>query len=210
MAFGARTLPSPLTSFPLSDDQTSEQDAHWQLHVDLKDALIGGGIAAVVTAAITLFVGNLSAGEAQAHLDASLPTMRFLCASVMTAAATTLALMLTLLSVSSGTEHKLKPAHYHRVQQIALVDTVAFVGATVLLLLLAMPFGEAEHVPSHWYDAIYYLLTGLSALLGGTLIAVMLMLYKATCDMITVFAPDMETSLIAEEEEEASSQEGSS
>ncbi len=199
----AETSGTPLpTLLPLADDQTSEQDAHWQLHVDLKHALIGGGIAAVVTAAITLLVGNLSAGEAQAHLEASLPTTRFLCASVMTAAATTLALMLTLLSVSSGTERKIKPAHYHRVQQIALVDTVAFIGATVLLLLLAMPVGKAEHVTSQWYDVVYYLVTALSALLGGTLISVMLMLYKATCDMITVFSPDMETSLFVEEEEE--------
>ncbi len=195
----------------MSDSQsTDEQDdddqkALAQLQIDLRHALVGGAIAAAVTGVIVILSGRLSASEAQVLLEESLPTTRFLCSGVMAASATTLALMLTLLSVSGGTDRDLKAAHYQRVRQIALIDTIAFIGATVLLLLLSMSFGEADRVTAGWYDAIYYAVMGCSALLGGTLISVMLMLYKATCDMITVFAPGMETSLVVDEDEVASS-----
>ena len=169
-----------------------------QIRTDLRIALTGGGVAALVMAGVVLAVGNLTSFEARALLEASLPTVRFLCSSVMTASATTLALMLTMLSLSAGSEREIKRAHFERIRQIALVDVVAFVGATLLLVALVVPFAESSEIPAGWYVAIYYTSSLLASVLGGVLVAVMLLLYAAVRDLITLVGPSEDSPLYAE------------
>ena len=185
----------------LSLDDLTPGDQH-QLRADLRIAGTGGVIAALVMGALVLAVGNLSPWEAQSLLEASLPTTRFLCSSVMAASATTLALMLTLLSLSAGVERDVKKSHYERIRQIALVDVVAFIGATLLLVTLVVPFGEASEIPSGWYIAIYYATSLLAAVLGGMLVAVMLLLYAAVRDLIATVGPGDGSPLYADDDDE--------
>lgn len=170
--------------------------------VDFRLALIGGVVTALIMAALVVFVGAVGSGKAKHLLEATLPTTRFLCSSVMTASATTLALMLTLLSLSTGIEGKLKAKHYERIRQIAFVDVVAFIAATILLVALIVPFGEDIDVPYGWYATIYYVVTLLSALLGGILVAVMIMLYTAVGDLIGVVRTDGDHPMLASTERE--------
>lgn len=171
-----------------------------QLHVALKHALIGGAVSALVMASIVAVVGAVGAGQAKILLEATLPTTRFLCSSVMTASATTLALMLTMLSLSAGSDKSIKGSHYKRIQQIAFIDVIAFVAATVLLVALVIPFGENISLPRWAYIALYYAVTLLSALLGGVLVSVMIMLYTAVRDLIGVFSPDGDSTLLSNDE----------
>lgn len=181
-----------------SDGGTSSTPA-----VSFKNAAAGGIVVALVIGGVVVTVGQAGAGEAQRLLEAALPTTRFLCSAVMTASATTLALMVTLLSLSTGDGRSLKSRHFQRIRQIALVDVIAFVGATVLLAAHVFPFGESNEIPSGWYVAAYYTLTGLAALLGGLLVSVMIMLYDAVCDIIAVYDPGREKDgLTAEQTEE--------
>lgn len=175
---------------PVSDSDDGAPRRSLATH--LRHAFYGGLVTALVMAGIVVFVGAAGGAQARHLLEATLPTTRFLCSSVMTAAATTLALMLTMLSVSASVDARLKEEHYRRIRQIALVDVVAFVGATVLLVTLVIPFGEDIEVPSAWYTGIYYVVTLLSALLGGVLVAVMIMLYTAVRDLIGVIQPGEE------------------
>lgn len=172
------------------------------LRSDLRVALIGGVFTALLLAAISFAVGGLSGYEARLLLEAAMPTTRFLCSAVMTASATTLALMLTLLSISLGSERALRGSHYERIRQIAFVDVVAFVGATVLLVAHIVPVGEAGDIPVGWYDGIYYTAATVAALLGGVLVAVMLLLYAAVRDLITTFGPGDAAPLLAEDAED--------
>lgn len=184
----------------MSDSQSTSER---RVYLDLRQALAGGAVTALVMVAFVVFVGAVGSGKAKHLLEATLPTIRFLSSSVMTASATTLALMLTLLSLSAGIEQKLKREHYERIRQIALVDVVAFVAATVLLVTLIVPFGENIEVPYRWYAAIYYIVTIASALLGGLLVAVMIMLYAAVRQFIEVIHADgSDHPLLAEEESE--------
>ena len=185
-----------------SFDALTEGEGH-RLRSDLRVALVGGGVAALVLVIIRLAVGGLNGWEAKALLDAALPTVRFLCSSLMTAAGTTLALMLTLLSLGSGSDRKIKRAHFERIRLIAFVDVVAFIGATLLLSMLIVPFSEATDIRVEWYEAIYYVVTILSALLAGLVVAVMLLLYAAVRDMIDTFGPGDESPLFEEPESEA-------
>ena len=182
-----------------SFDALTEGEGH-QLRSDLRVALIGGGVAALVLVVIRLTVGGLNGWEAKSLLDAALPTIRFLCSSLMTAAATTLALMLTLLSLSSGSDREIKRAHFERIRLIAFVDVVAFIGATLLLSMLVVPFSEASDIQMGWYEAIYYVVTVSSALLSGLVVAVMLLLYTAVRDMIDTIGPSDASPLLVDEE----------
>lgn len=161
-------------------------------------------LAAVVAAGIALagmLLVNVGSGsEARFLLEAMMPSVRFLCSAVMTASATVLALMLTLISFSSGQDQRLKREHYDRVRQIALVDTWTFAAAIVLLLIISVPLAEAAEIPASWYSVVYYVTVVYAAALGGALIAIVLMLYRAITDLIGVIHPDEVSDLVEDQE----------
>ena len=173
-----------------------------QLRADVRVAAVGGLIAAAAMSALVLAVGSLSAFEAKVLLQAALPTIRVLCSSVMVASATTLALILTLVSLTAGVEREVKGTHYTRIRQVARLDVVAFVGSTLLLVALIVPVGEAGEIPTAWYTGIYYASSLLSAALGGILVSVMLLLYAAARDLIGVLGPGEGGSLLVDPDDD--------
>lgn len=156
---------------------------------DWRWTLTGGLIALLVTFGGAWAVGETSGAEARSLLRGMLPTTRFLCSGVMTASATTLALMLTLLSLSANTNSRLKMDHYERIRQIALLDAVAFIAATFVLLCLNIPLEQADNVATSWYTGLYYGFLVASAILGGLLVIIVLMLYNTVKYMILVVGP---------------------
>jgi hypothetical protein len=126
----------------------------------------------------------------------------------MTASATTLALMLTLLSMGAGVEQRLRESHYRRIKHIALADASVFVGATLFLLMLNVPLeassGSTE-VPVRLYDTVYHATLVVSSLLGGTLVAIVMMIYSAVTDMVYVLSSPTESWLTINENSDESS-----
>lgn len=167
------------------------------LGADTKRAAIGGSVAAAVALTGMLVVNFSTGSEARLLLEGMLPSIRFLCSAVMTASATILALMLTLLSFSSAQSGRLKARHYNRVRQIAQVDSATFAAALVLLLLVSIPLAEPSEVPANWYSIVYYIAVVYTASLGGALITVVLMLYNAITDLILVIHPSKTSDLVA-------------
>lgn len=167
---------------------------------DLWLAVVGAVLAAVIASGGAYAIGNLGGIEAIGLIQSTLPTSRFLASALMTSSATILALMLTLLSLSSGADSQLRPIHYRRVRIIALVDTAAFVAATIFLLLLNIPVEETENVPADWYVTLYYMMLGASAALGGLLICIVLMLYHTVRDVIHTVSGGEEGPLVADED----------
>lgn len=164
--------------------------------------MIGGVLATLVAFGGGHAVGSISGFEAVRLLEASLPTARFLASGVMAVAATILALMLTLLSLSYGTDFRLRTVHYRRIKMIALVDTVGFVVSTVFLLLLIIPLEQTENIDVGWYGEIYYAVLGISAVMGGLLITVVLMLYHTVRDVIDTIAGDDSGPLVADDDQD--------
>jgi hypothetical protein len=157
--------------------------------VDLRQALIGGGIAAVIAGLGVGTTGVASGAEARALLESVLPTIRFLSSTVITASATILALMLTILNLSKGLDRQLTPAHYQRVRQISLLASVTIIAGTILLLFLSIPIGESE-VLAGWYRPIYYGIVVTSSLVGGSQVAVVLMLLRSVDGLISIATGD--------------------
>jgi hypothetical protein len=141
-------------------------------------------------------VGRLGSGEALQLIEATRPTVRFLCSTTALAAATTMALMFTLLSVSLTHDHDFRPQHYSRIRRIAQYSVVCLILSIFVLLLQVVPLVESEKVPVQKYMVLYYTIVVSSSLLGGLSVAIMLMLYDAIASLIEVAHPELDSSLL--------------
>ena len=150
----------------------------------IRGALVGGGIAATLLLGITLAVGVASGAESRLLLESALPTIRFLASSVITASATTLALLFTLLSLSGSTESALDSAFYRKIQRVAFLDVVSFVVGMVLLLVLVLPLNDQNNYSATFYTVAYYTLTVSAAISAGLLVSVILAIYAAVTALI--------------------------
>ncbi|HEX6982728.1 MAG TPA: hypothetical protein VF181_08195 [Balneolaceae bacterium] len=165
-----------------------------QVKADAKRALIGGGLTALATFAGAWMVGEVSGGEAHLLLQVALSTTRSFCGTVTLATGNILALMLTLLGLSTSSGIDLKWTHYQRIKQIAWADTITLVGAILIYLLLNFPLEESDPKtdPADWLTSFYYATLVLASILGGAVITVILMLYNAIKDMIMAMSPRAE------------------
>lgn len=183
-------------------ERAKEEDRRTGLRfVDQKVALAGGLLTAGVTFGTMYAVGSLGPLEAQGLLQSTLPTIRFLCSTVGTAAATILALMLTLLSLSHTTNTRLKHVHYLRIKQISWLASVALLLSVAVLVVLVVPLGEAERFPTGLFDYVYYGFLVVSALLGGVTVSLVMMLLNAVYGLIDVVHPGVDTPGIADTED---------
>lgn len=100
-----------------------------------KRALYGGVIATFIAGFGAFILGDLSGYEAKVLLKSSLPVINTLSNTIVLASATILALLLTLLSVSSSSDSRLKDEHYKQVLRIARIDTGVFIVALICFQL---------------------------------------------------------------------------
>lgn len=167
-----------------------------------KRALTVATIAAFITGSGAYILGNISGYEAKDLIKASLPGINTLCNTIVLASATILALLLTLLSISSGSKSKLSENHYLHVLIIARVDTIVFVSSMIAFQIFNIPITEAEDVPSNWYSYIYYITLGTSAILSGGLIGVVLMLFNAVSSIIKIVGLGIQDHPLIRDEDE--------
>ena len=156
----------------------------------LRSSLIGGGITAVVIFVGTYMLGSISDAEAIDNLQEIRPTLRFTASGAMGSTATILALMLTLLSFSQQSDRLLKNYHYDRIWWIARFSAGVFAAALVLLMALNIPISNAEETLGGFYNVVYYVLLIYTAVIGGCMISIILLLYQATRDIILIAHPD--------------------
>ncbi len=151
-----------------------------------KRAIIGGFISMMVIALGTIMLGRLSGYEAKELIKSSLDGMNTLCNTIALASATILALLLTLLSLSSSSRSELKMEFYKDVLRIAKLDTIIFIAAVITFLLFNLPITESDNVPNNWFNILYYLSLGVSSVLSAALIVVVLLLYNTVVNLIQI------------------------
>lgn len=171
-----------------------------------KRPLYGGLIATIFTGLGVFLLGNVSGYEAKQLISTSLSGINMLCNTIVLASATILALLLTLLGISTGTESKLKKDHYTQVLAIANFDTILFIGALILFQLFNIPITEADNVPTSWYTMIYWTTLFFSSVLSGMMITVILMLYTTVTNIIHIVGLGKDHYLISDEEMEEKSE----
>ena len=164
-------------------------------------ALVGGGVAAAVFLTVALGIGMVGDREAIGMLESTLPTIRFLCSSAIGAAATVLALMVTLVGLSKRFESLVHPAYFKRIERIGTLCVSVMVGGVGLLLLLTVPLSESEKF-FEWYSAIYYAILVVASLLGGALVAMTMALRKAVMAILAAVHPEADSSMLVKDPEE--------
>lgn len=180
---------------PHTHEGTSEESRSRQASIDLKWAISGGVFSALVLGTVVATVGNVGSFEGLKLLQSVLPTIRFFAATVIGAAATVLALMLTLLGITFSSDWDFKSVHYDRIKVISVMGTVAIVAATLLLLSLGIPLEEAEKL-RRWYNVLYYVFTGGAAVLGGMLVSMVLMLASTISGLVAIGHPEGDSELV--------------
>ncbi len=168
---------------------------------DLRHALIGGGIAAIVGFGGMALVGTVSSYQAERLVQAALPSVRFLASTLAAAAATIMALMLTMLSFTGGHDGAFKETHYRRLRQISTLCSILIAASVLLLLFLAIPIEESEEVQRRYY-VVYYAISLGAAAATGLLVAIVMMLNYAIRNLVGVFIPGMESDLIEDQSDD--------
>lgn len=165
-----------------------------------RNAIYGGLIATLFTGAGVFLLGNVSGYEAKNLLEASLSGLNMLCNTIVLASATILALLLTVLSVSSSSKNTIKKRHYHQVLSIAKFDVILFISALILFQFFNIPIMESDNVPTRWFDIIYWTTLGFSSIISGMMITVVLMLYNAVTNLIAIIGLDEDHAILSKEE----------
>ncbi|MGS2727033.1 hypothetical protein ACU8DI_10535 [Psychroserpens sp. BH13MA-6] len=164
-------------------------------------AIYGGLITFMIIAVGVFLLGNISGYEAKNLLNASLSGINMLCNTIVLASATILALLLTLLGISSGTESQLKDGHYIEVLNIAKIDTILFIVTLVMFQLFNIPITESNEVPTNWFRIIYWSTLLVSSMLSGAMVVVILMLYNTVTNIIMIVGLKQDHELIYKDED---------
>lgn len=165
-------------------------------------AITAGTICLLTILTGSILLGHLSGYEAKVLIKNSLAGLNTLCNTIALASATILALLLTLLGISSASASRLKKGHYKHVQQIAKLDTIVFIAAVISFLLFNLPITESDSVPTNWYRMIYYASLAISSILSAALIVVVLMLYTTVVNIIKIVGLGITDHPMAEKEDQ--------
>lgn len=158
---------------------------------ELTIALAGGLTAGSALFAIIIGVGSVGDFQALRLIEATLPTTRFLASSAIAAGATTLALILTLLSINLTTEIGFSGLHYRRVEWITRLSIITIILSTLVLIAVTIPIGEVDELTSY-YDVMYYVLAATTSLVGAAIVATTLLIAETVYGLIKMAHPEID------------------
>lgn len=150
----------------------------------------GAGVMLLIVLASRLVIGSVYSGfEARRLVEAMSESALYLSAALATASATIIALMLTILGLTRHATDGFELAFFTRVKTIATMSTIALVGSVALLTVLSIPLEESESIAIGWYTTVYWVYSGVIAVLAGLFVAIVLLLLAAVYGIIRVLAP---------------------
>lgn len=165
------------------------------LFVGARAAAIAGILVGGVVIGSQLLIGTVYSGSQARQLVLAMSgPAGTLATAILSGEAAMLALMLTMLGLSRKLDQDLSGSFYVRIQRIALLAILDMVAAIILMLLLSAPIQEASREAEQAGDLqvrlTYYLLMGLTAVVAGLFVAVIVMLYNAIQAVIQAVVPD--------------------
>ena len=165
-----------------------------------KLSIYGGLITFVFLGIAVFFLGDISGYKAKELIEVSLSGLNMLCNTIVLGSATILALLLTLLGISTGSNSKLKKAHYIQVLNIAKLDTILFISALIMFQMFNIPLTESEDMHTEWFKYLYWITLFFSSLISGMMVTVILLLYTTVTNIITIVGLEKDHYLISEDE----------
>lgn len=177
------------------DTKSDKQEAREESSLFINDigALLGGVLATVIALAGQWFIGGIYSGSEARHLiESMLNSALFFTSSVVTASATIMALMLTMLSLTDQSKIDFDKIFFRRIERIGILTTISLAASILTLLFLSIPVQESKNAPTQWFTIIYYILIVSLALLAGLLVSIVMMLLNAIRSLIENVRPDEE------------------
>lgn len=162
---------------------------------EIRGVITGGALAALVLFVTIVAVGRIGSFQALRLIEAALPAARFLAAAVVGSAVTVLALLLTLLGLSLGSEFTFNSALYARANLLTSLSVVSIVVGIVVLLAVTLPIGEVEELATY-YHIFYYVLAGSLSVLGGLVVATGSLIGVTLRGLIAIGHPEGESDLL--------------
>ena len=128
-------------------------------------------------------------GQALDLLESLSRSGLYLGSATATAAATTLALMLTLVGMVRQSQVDFDAEIYRGIQRIATLATCSLVASLLLLLVLVFPIGEFDGISDAWYPTLYQVLFAATILVVALLAATVAMVYRTVRHVIARVTP---------------------
>lgn len=153
--------------------------------------IVAWTIAIVVTVGVIIVTGNIySIHQAKNLVEAVQKATLYYCSAIITAAATIIALMLTLLSLTHNKMEQPQKEIFIRLNAITHLSVIAFVEAIILLLIISFPVEDFKNMEATWYHYSYYIITIWNGMLAAHMIATILILRGITKNIIGYLSPD--------------------
>ncbi len=169
----------------------AENEAKHSMFFGLKKAAVAGLMVGTIALGGQWLIGQIYSGyKARELLEAMAYSSRYLASAIVTASATIIALMLTMVSLSNQSESEFDSLFYKRIQRIGLLSAIVLVAGILLLLFLSMPLQESENIPVWYFTTLYYILIAFASTISGLLVTIVLMLLNAINSLIEVISPD--------------------
>lgn len=162
---------------------------------ELKGAATGGVVASIGLFGGVILVGRVGDFEALRLIEATLPTARFMASATLGAGITVLALMLTLIGITTTSDLQFSDVHYRRIRYVNIMTIAVIVLSVVVLIAMGIPIAEVEEV-REFYATLYYVLAALMSLLGGLVVAMALMIGGTIGGLTDAAHPEGESHLI--------------
>lgn len=158
-----------------------------------KPLAIAWSISVIVMVGVPIITGSIyGTEEAKNLLETVQRTSLYYGSAIAGTAATILALMLTVLSLTHDSIDDQDKLTYIRLHSIATFCVLGFTGSVILLLAVSFPVVEFEKIPSKWFEYVYYLICGWNGLLAGCMISTILILKDTASKLIGDLSPDFD------------------
>lgn len=141
--------------------------------------------------------GTIYSGlQAREMLEALSGPALYLGSAIAASAATTMALMLTLLGLVNRVDTDFELPMYGQIYLVSMAAALLLGGSVIMLLIMNLPIGEFDNVPSDWFPmlhrTLYWLVVGLSALL----VAMVTLLFSTIRTLIAHLTPHDDVSFL--------------
>ena len=130
-----------------------------------------------------------SALHAQQMIEALSQPALYLGSAIAASAATTMALMLTLLGLVRRVDADFDRSMYQRVYRISMLSAWLLAGSVIMLLVMTMPIGEFDEVPQTWFPTLYTILYWMVVLLSALLVGMVTLLFSTIKTLIANVTP---------------------
>lgn len=154
------------------------------VRICLRRPILGGIVFAIVFVISSLSFFNITGTLARQILETSMSGIISLCYIISIGSIYILVIILHLLSARLPRELTSRHKHFRSLLQIAKLATLIIVFSIIVILFLNIPFTRIAFIPVDMYSKIYYVVLVTGAILGGSFISIITMIYLTIRNMI--------------------------